>query len=550
MSAPPILKPGKIGDQKVQMFMDSGADASIISRQLLPDNFIQCTPVNVTGVNSHDRPKLCQTAIFPAEIEGHQFQMFAAVTDEELPHQCIVGRSIPGLNLTWDIKISQPGYMEQNGEVGERASQVVQGKTFDPSASPQQPPEPAEQQGNQHLQPALTKGSLPPPQSMETVDLENLTPLDIAMVRTRAQSMREQQGQQRDDAATAATGAPITNPDTIPALVPTNSEDRPDEAGQMPTLTTTAPPQDTTNLEDPTVTLVDSSTVIQTKAPTRTGQPQQPQHQPDYTIVNAPFTSEDLKREQQADPDPKKLWDLAKDPLPTEYISKNGILYWINQAPQSLDNPHKIVVPRSLKAKVLHLAHACSGHFGAKKTKAHIQGHFTWPGLSKDVTDHCRACTTCASVNTHRKQIQPLQPVPIVHQPWDKLAIDVVGPFERTTAGYKYILTIVDMATRFPEAIPLKRVDTASTAEALLQVFSAYGTPSTIVHDNGGNFTSDLMTSTLKALNISQIRVAPYHPEANGMIERLNGTLKHAIMKAGATRSTWDKWLHFVLHAV
>jgi transposase InsO family protein len=106
------------------------------------------------------------------------------------------------------------------------------------------------------------------------------------------------------------------------------------------------------------------------------------------------------------------------------------------------------------------------------------------------------------------------------------------------------------MATRFPGAIPLKKVDTASTAEALLKVFSAYGTPSCIVHDNGSNFTSELMTNILKSLNISQIRVSPYHPQANGMIERLNGTLKKAIKKAGATESTWDRWLHFVLHAV
>ncbi len=41
------------------------------------------------------------------------------------------------------------------------------------------------------------------------------------------------------------------------------------------------------------------------------------------------------------------------------------------------------------------------------------------------------------------------------------------------------------MASRFPDAIPLKRVDTTATAEA-----SSYGTPNVIVHDNGGNFTS------------------------------------------------------------
>ena len=92
-------------------------------------------------------------------------------------------------------------------------------------------------------------------------------------------------------------------------------------------------------------------------------------------------------------------------------------------------------------------------------------------------------------------------------------------------------------------------MDTPTTAEPLLSVFSAHGTLNIIVHDNGGNFTSQLMTSVLKALNI-QITVSPYHPQANGMCERLNGTIKKAIKKAGATEKLWDKWLHFVLYSI
>ena len=108
--------------------MDSGADAAIIARELLPTQYIQCTPVSVTGVNSQDTPKLCQTALFPAEIEGHQVQMLAAVVDgKDLPHPFIVGRTVPGLDIQWDITISKPGTpREQRGEAGERASQVVQ----------------------------------------------------------------------------------------------------------------------------------------------------------------------------------------------------------------------------------------------------------------------------------------------------------------------------------------------------------------------------------------------------------------------------------------
>ena len=106
------------------------------------------------------------------------------------------------------------------------------------------------------------------------------------------------------------------------------------------------------------------------------------------------------------------------------------------------------------------------------------------------------------------------------------------------------------MATRFPEAVPMKKIDSATTAEALLNVFAIYSTPHQLVHDNGGNFTSQFMKKVMKSLHISQITVSPYHPEANGMIERLNGTIKKALKKAGARDRNWDKWLPFVLHAV
>ena len=113
--------------------------------------------------------------------------------------------------------------------------------------------------------------------------------------------------------------------------------------------------------------------------------------------------------------------------------------------------------------------------------------------------------------------MQPLQPNSVVHSPWSKLAIDIVGPLTTTRAGHKYLLTIVDLATRFPEAVPLKKVDAASTAEALLTVFSSYGVPQQL---DGGNVTAKFTELVMKALGISQIRTAPYHPEANGLIER------------------------------
>lgn len=81
----------------------------------------------------------------------------------------------------------------------------------------------------------------------------------------------------------------------------------------------------------------------------------------------------------------------------------------------------------------------------------------------------------------------------IVNEPFKKIAIDIVGELPRTTTGYKYILTIVDYATRYPEAIPSRTTNAKAVAEALIQYFSRVSIPDEIVSDQGSNFMSKLL---------------------------------------------------------
>ena len=56
------------------------------------------------------------------------------------------------------------------------------------------------------------------------------------------------------------------------------------------------------------------------------------------------------------------------------------------------------------------------------------------------------------------------------------MAIDLVGPIAPASdKGHRYILTLVDYATRYPEAVPLKNIDTETVAEALLDMYSRVG---------------------------------------------------------------------------
>jgi len=129
--------------------------------------------------------------------------------------------------------------------------------------------------------------------------------------------------------------------------------------------------------------------------------------------------------------------------------------------------------------------------------------------------------------------------------------MDVVGPLPITRDGYRYLLTIIDFGTRFVEAIPMKKVDAATTCQALMQVFSCFGVPEIILTDNGSNFVASVTEEMLKHLQCTHIRSAPYHPQSNGMVERVNGVLKKLLDKtAKNSRKNWKEQLPAVLMAL
>ena len=120
----------------------------------------------------------------------------------------------------------------------------------------------------------------------------------------------------------------------------------------------------------------------------------------------------------------------------------------------------------------------------------------------------------------------------------------------RSKNGYKYILTLVDYATRYPEAIPLKTTHSRVVAEALVGIFTRVGLPEEIVSDQGANLVGNLMKELYELLGIRHIKTSVYHPEANGLVERFNGTLKHMLKKfVGNEIDYWDKYWPFVLFA-
>lgn len=129
-----------------------------------------------------------------------------------------------------------------------------------------------------------------------------------------------------------------------------------------------------------------------------------------------------------------------------------------------------------------------------------------------------KSCDSCQRVGKPNEKCKaPLKLVPLITEPFRRLIIDAVGPLPVTESGYKYILTMLCPATKFPEAVPLKELSSSEIVDGLLSVFSQIGFPAEIQSDHGSVFTSALTTTFLERCGIRIIHSSIYHPQSNAV---------------------------------
>lgn len=122
---------------------------------------------------------------------------------------------------------------------------------------------------------------------------------------------------------------------------------------------------------------------------------------------------------------------------------------------------------------------------------------------------------------------------------------------QRQKSGNQFLLTIMCSATRFPEAIPLRKITSAAIVKSLIKFFSTFGLPKIVQTDQGTNFLSKLFRQVLKTLGMTHRVSSAYHPESQGAIERFHQMLKSMLRKYCLSSSReWDEGVPLVLFGI
>jgi len=113
----------------------------------------------------------------------------------------------------------------------------------------------------------------------------------------------------------------------------------------------------------------------------------------------------------------------------------------------------------------------------------YIRSRFYWPGYLHDIDIHLRSCADCLRRENPRRRKAPLQCYN-VGNPFQRVCVDIMGPFPTSKNGNKYLVTLLDQFTKWPEVVTVKDIRSETVASALLyNIFNRFGIPSEIHTD-------------------------------------------------------------------
>jgi hypothetical protein len=269
---------------------------------------------------------------------------------------------------------------------------------------------------------------------------------------------------------------------------------------------------------------------------------------------------EQFRQLQKEDQNLVKYWQMAKNTEDDQndkirFVIENEILYREYKIGSNGDAIRQLMIPEPLIDKVICYAHESllSGHSSLTRTIDNLTQEFYFYSMHSRVKRWVQSCDLCQRGGNRKVGGRaPIMSMPIVKDPFDTVYIDIVGEIQPcSTENHRWILTLMCASTRFPIFKAMKKIDSVSIAEALMEEFNTFGHPRVIISDNGANVSSEILKEANRLYGTRMHQIPVYRPEANSVLERAHQTMKGILRKLVVEQpKMWHRFLSPLLFAI
>ena len=242
-----------------------------------------------------------------------------------------------------------------------------------------------------------------------------------------------------------------------------------------------------------------------------------------------PLSYQHLSHAQQIDTNMKKILQQKDSPYQWKDFHGGGKTWSL------ICHNNKIVVPKLLQKHVIIWYHTTLCHPGINRTEETISQHLWWPKMRQQITEYVKACPTCQKNKRKIKKYGHLPPKQAEATPWDKLCIDLIGPYKiRRKAKNDLVckcVTMIDPATGWFEIHQYDDKQSITVANIAEQEwFCRYPWPTQITFDRGSEFIGkDFQQMVKRDYGIKTKPITVRNPQANAIVERIHQVIGNII---------------------
>jgi transposase InsO family protein len=210
-------------------------------------------------------------------------------------------------------------------------------------------------------------------------------------------------------------------------------------------------------------------------------------------------------------------------------------------------------VPSVGRSQLLKQFHVGLGHLKFDSLEKLFQNRYWWPSWRIDLKSFIRNCAQCQLDSSHSQgTATPIRPVPPVGLPFERWGIDFIQDLPETVNGNRHIITAIDYATRWVVAKAVPERTTSEMVKFLYEdIMMNYGCPYEIFSDRASALLSETLQNYLELQTIRHKATTPYHPQTNGMVERMHAMVGHSIRTlSNAQSDRWDEFLPQTIFAI
>ena len=181
-----------------------------------------------------------------------------------------------------------------------------------------------------------------------------------------------------------------------------------------------------------------------------------------------------------------------------------------------------VVIPAALRKEMMAACH--STHIGVEGCIRRARESMFWPRMSTELKEYVAKCDVCMSYRAMPGK-ETLLSHEFVARPWAKVGADLCDFKGRT------LLVVCDYFSNFIEVESLQSVTSRGVCKALKIMFARYGSPDTLVTDNGPQFAAAEFATFASSWSFNHITSSPRYPQSNGKAENAVKTIKRLFSK-------------------